>query len=525
MFSTRGDGHGSSIYTGTRYMGWVYKATHGLSPAIPVPQRQTHAVPHSQFNTLLRETCVVVYVQTRAYSLDQLTRIQCRYNQMQALEARQTQYHDWRVHFPAWVKQEQTPIVPQPGTTPDKLDTKMNLFIAPCRQHATNPTCLIRMVSDITVPRPVTGTQLAFGVLPRTNPFNDNLWSFGAMVRPPFSFKPDTVLGAYGSVRLAHEPAIVRARRTSVFGESFVTPDQDVILLSRRDVYSFSSQNIAATSLRISIGQLVRYGEEIAPGVAVPVSGQILAITPTQIHIRRGQPVLFYKSAALHVRNRQWIQLGHPIVTLTYQRLVTGDIVQGIPKVEQLFEASRSRDAEVNLHRLVRLRFRALKRSMVIGKASRKTIAYIQRQIIDRIQRIYISQGVSIADKHFEVIVRQMTSFVRVLNPGDTGLFRNEIIPLSRAENVNAGTFKRKARYEPAVLGITAAALNSNSFLSAASFQETTRVLTRDSMLNKVDFLRGLKERVILGDLIPAGTGLTGTVTYQALTSPLSGSD
>jgi len=154
---------------------------------------------------------------------------------------------------------------------------------------------------------------------------------------------------------------------------------------------------------------------------------------------------------------------------------------------------------------------------MPLSVAIRKSIGLVQRQIIDRIQSIYLSQGVGIDDKHFEIIVRQMTSKVRVLDPGDTGLFRSEIIPLIRAENVNAGTWDRKARYEPIICGISASALTSESFLSAASFQETTRILTRDSILRKTDFLRGLKERVILGDIIPAGTGLGEMIAYRKI--------
>ena len=193
--------------------------------------------------------------------------------------------------------------------------------------------------------------------------------------------------------------------------------------------------------------------------------------------------------------------------------------MQGIPKVEQVFEATHSRDIEINLQQLLRATFRLLKMKMVLSLATRQSMEFIQKEIIERIQKIYLSQGVTISDKHFEIIVRQMTSNVKILDPGDTGLFRNEILSLKRAENINAGTWDQKARYEPIVVGISEMALNSQSFLSAASFQETTRILTRDSILRKTDFLRGLKERVILGDLIPAGTGLPEVITYQAVSS------
>ena len=126
-----------------------------------------------------------------------------------------------------------------------------------------------------------------------------------------------------------------------------------------------------------------------------------------------------------------------------------------------------------------------------------------------------------------------MTSHVRILDPGKSGLFRNEVVSLRRVERINLGMLGMqkhwmavnerklstpellKARYVPVVLGISAAALNSDSFLSSASFQETTRVLSRDALLTRTDFLGGLKERVILGDLIPAGTGLFETIRYR----------
>jgi DNA-directed RNA polymerase subunit beta' len=141
----------------------------------------------------------------------------------------------------------------------------------------------------------------------------------------------------------------------------------------------------------------------------------------------------------------------------------------------------------------------------------------IQHKIIENIQKVYLSQGVGIADVHFEVIVRRMTAWGKIRQAGDSGLFRHEIMPLHRIEKVNAGTEGNKAIYEPVIVGISAASLNAESFLSAASFQETSRVLTRDALEGKTDFLRGVKERVILGDLIPAGTGFTEHVTYIAI--------
>ena len=125
-------------------------------------------------------------------------------------------------------------------------------------------------------------------------------------------------------------------------------------------------------------------------------------------------------------------------------------------------------------------------------------------------QNVYQSQNVEISDKHVEVIVRQMTSKVKVEDGGDTTLLPGELVELQQIENINEAMLLTKglpATYSPILLGITKSSLNTDSFISAASFQETTRVLTEAAIEGKADWLRGLKENVIIGRLIPAGTG------------------
>ena len=131
--------------------------------------------------------------------------------------------------------------------------------------------------------------------------------------------------------------------------------------------------------------------------------------------------------------------------------------------------------------------------------------------ISNEVQEVYRLQGVKINDKHIEVIVRQMLRRVEITVPGDTRLLKGEQMERSRILEINdemIATDKDPARFEPMLLGITKASLATESFISAASFQETTRVLTEASVGGKVDHLRGLKENVIVGRLIPAGTGL-----------------
>jgi DNA-directed RNA polymerase subunit beta' len=127
------------------------------------------------------------------------------------------------------------------------------------------------------------------------------------------------------------------------------------------------------------------------------------------------------------------------------------------------------------------------------------------------VQKVYKSQGVDIHDKHIELIVRQMLKKVRVDNAGDTELLPGQLVDKVVLERENARVAKAKgeqATFEPLILGITKASLATESFLSAASFQETTKVLTDASIEGKVDHLLGLKENVIIGKLIPAATGL-----------------
>jgi DNA-directed RNA polymerase subunit beta' len=135
----------------------------------------------------------------------------------------------------------------------------------------------------------------------------------------------------------------------------------------------------------------------------------------------------------------------------------------------------------------------------------------LARYLVDEIQEVYRLQGVKINDKHIEVIVRQMLRRVRVTDVGDTNFLIDEQVERfafeeeNRKIEVKGG---RPAAGEPLLLGITKASLSTESFISASSFQETTKVLTEAAISGKVDYLRGLKENVIMGRLIPAGTGL-----------------
>src|SRR3954462_3749586 len=135
----------------------------------------------------------------------------------------------------------------------------------------------------------------------------------------------------------------------------------------------------------------------------------------------------------------------------------------------------------------------------------------LQAYLVNEIQEVYRLQGVAISDKHIEVIVRQMMRWIKIEDVGDTEFLVDEQVDKFRFQEENDRVKKsggKPASGRPLLLGITKASLSTESFISAASFQETTRVLTEASISGKIDYLRGLKENVIMGRLIPAGTGL-----------------
>jgi hypothetical protein len=260
---------------------------------------------------------------------------------------------------------------------------------------------------------------------------------------------------------------------------------------------------------QLLIGEFLVYGDKIAPNLAISKGGQIIHINNKKITLRQGQPIFVSPQAILHKYDGDFVDEQSSVITLAYQQLKTGDIVQGIPKIEQFFEArttKRGRLFRDSLENLLKAIFNRYNSKLSREQAVRQSFYKIQQIIIDGVQRVYRSQGVTIADKHLEVIVKQMTSKVRITFGGSTGYLPGEICDLYDIENLNK-ELRPKIMYEPIVLGITKASLEVKSFLSAASFQQTTRVLSKAALSRKNDYLNGLKENVILGNLIPAGTG------------------
>jgi DNA-directed RNA polymerase subunit beta' len=275
-----------------------------------------------------------------------------------------------------------------------------------------------------------------------------------------------------------------------------------------------------------------------------------------------GQPASYFlpQGAALAIDDGAEITPGEVVARVPRETTKTKDITGGLPRVAELFEARKPKDhaviAEIDgvvsfgkdtkgKRKLIitpevngELR-NDLAKEYLIAKSKHITVhsgdrvkageplmdgaanphdilkvlgeKELARFLVDEIQEVYRLQGVKINDKHIEVIVRQMLRRVRVTDVGDTEFLVDEQVEkwVFEEENEKAlNNGRRPAVGEPLLLGITKASLSTESFISASSFQETTKVLTEAAISGKVDYLRGLKENVIMGRLIPAGTGL-----------------
>jgi DNA-directed RNA polymerase subunit beta' len=250
-------------------------------------------------------------------------------------------------------------------------------------------------------------------------------------------------------------------------------------------------------------------------------SGQIIGIDKDNFIIRLAKPYLATQKAIIHNNYGEFVEEGDTLITLIYERLKSGDIIQGLPKVEQLLEARPINLVSINLENSFEDWNNDMKKFIGTfwGFFLSTKIGIEQGQIIlvDQIQKVYQSQGVHVSNKHIEIIVRQMTSKVITLEDGMINIFLpGELIESSRAQRMNR-ILEEAIPYEPILLGITKASLNTQSFISEASFQETTRVLAKAALKGRIDWLKGLKENVILGGLIPAGTGSQEVIFQKIL--------
>jgi hypothetical protein len=259
----------------------------------------------------------------------------------------------------------------------------------------------------------------------------------------------------------------------------------------------------------VPMGSYIRVGDEILEGMQSPYAGQLIHMNPTQIILRRVYPYALSHGSSLFVNHGDLIQKNIPFGTLVSLESTAGDIVQGLPKVDELLEAREPVEKILSsVHAQLATLFLLYSKAYGVREGCRRSLQQMRRLLVNEVQAVYGSQGVFISDKHIEIIVRQMTTYVLIIDPGETNLLPGDIIDLRRVEHFVCKDGVTPVQYRPILLGITRASLAAESFIAAASFQETKRVLTRAAVEGRIDWLTGLKENVILGRLIPAGTGL-----------------
>jgi len=336
--------------------------------------------------------------------------------------------------------------------------------------------------------------------------------------------------------------------------EAIVSLKQDAESIRRLSLISEDHNEEMTLSSKpiVKAGEVVKVDQVITEsGEKATLAGLVVETKAKSVIVRVGRPYLISAGTMLQIEEGGLVQRGDLLATLVFERQKTGDIVQGLPRVEELLEGRKPKESAVLAEddgtseiqydegsptlylvtetgryevkcpldaKIIVSDKQKIKKGQAVtsGPFSPHDIIRlsgkeaVQQYLVDEVQRVYRSQGVEIADKHIEIIVRQMTKKVKVVESGDTKLLPGELVELYMVEAENEAVEAsggEKSTYENVLLGITKASLNTESFISAASFQETTRILTEVAVAGKRDVLRGLKENVIIGRLIPAGTG------------------
>jgi len=386
-----------------------------------------------------------------------------------------------------------------------------------------------------------------------------------------------TVTGRNGEIELLDEQNRVRSRLNVPYGALLKIEDGQEVDTS--DVlYEWDPYNNLIISDRlgtvkfIDIVEGVTMREEFDETTGMSARGIVeqrdRSMSP-QIEIeskeRGTRSFIIPVGARLLVHDEEEIQPGQVLVKIPRERSKTRDITGGLPRVAELFEARRPKEPAVISEIDGIIHFGGMvrgNRELIVtssdGEERKYLVPYgkhlrvhegdrvvagerlsegsvnphdilrvqgvhkVQEYLVNEIQDVYRLQAVEINDKHVEVIVRQMLQKVRVIDPGDTNFLEGEEVDKIRFNRENEKVLSEggdPATCQPILLGITRASLRTDSFISAASFQETTRVLTEAAVQGKIDHLRGLKENVIIGRLIPAGTGMSAyrAVGYEDL--------
>jgi RNA polymerase Rpb1, domain 5/RNA polymerase Rpb1, domain 4 len=283
------------------------------------------------------------------------------------------------------------------------------------------------------------------------------------------------------------------------------------------------------TSLMFNLGKFLSQEIMSLHSNYIADAGRIININNKYYTLQVAKLYLTMPKASIYVYNKEPIPEGKTLLSLIYERLRTSDITQGLPKAEQLLEARPNNEVSINLQQYFEEWTKRIKKHLLLPYSvfTPKLVQHSQLDLVNRIQSVYLAQGVYTADKHIEVIVRQMTSKVLVVEHIDPtaispeGVIRwslkcrtykmclylpGELIELKQAQRIHRA-LQEPLPYRPLLLGVTKASLNTESFISEASFERTANVLSKSAFEGRIDWMKGLKENIIFGGIIPAGTG------------------
>jgi DNA-directed RNA polymerase subunit beta' len=375
-----------------------------------------------------------------------------------------------------------------------------------------------------------------------------------------------------------------------------ISSNRRLICLAKKSDHQLFSNNVNLPK-EFKNGFFVRRGDKFLNNCSAQAAGRVIVMPKmpkkNSFVLQRAKPYLIAKNSILKAKQGYLIRKNDLIAFLTYEVAKTEDIIQGLPRVEEILEArppknkaiiatipgyvsvvqnltgneetsgefstivvqnksglrekytipkirkivksgdfvelgGRLTDGQPELRELLQITFNFYRKVVKLSNylSAVKSFRYLQLLLIAEIQNVYKSQGVDISNKHIEIIVRQMTTKVKVEDSGKTTLVPGELVDLEKIRRINAIAKHHGfeiASYVPTLLGITKASLSTDSFISAASFQETARVLTKAAVEGKKDWLKGLKENVIVGRLIPAGTGYKENYIKSSINDNIAG--
>ena len=390
-------------------------------------------------------------------------------------------------------------------------------------------------------------------------------------VKPNQILEPYTLVGC-SEVRGKTNGAPVQLR--SQYSNRYQS--QELMIVNNDHIRTLYFDEVTSSKIN---NDFVFAGDNIGNGLILTIGGKILSTNGSRLEFRIGKPYLFTEGAKVYKNHQDFAPENTVLGFVTYRIFKTQDIIQGLPKVEEILEArssadraliaekagivtkimthARSRTSQIEVlsnikqlrtirevpylveeidpenlevepyqyvnlterfhkglvdpQQLLDISFDYFRQRDSHHKATLRSLYRLASMFTKAIQGVYESQGIKILDRHLEVIVRQMILKAKIEFPGNTPLVSGEYLDVQQLLILNS-MLERKQKhlvyYKPAILGLTKAALTTESFISAASFQETVRILTQAAIEGKVDWLRGLKEKVIVGGLIPSGTGI-----------------